>query len=246
MNGSENMAKKSTEPKVKVGDKFGKLTVISKDDIPIITKTNDKDGNVHEEFTGKTKKGWFCRCDCGGTITIPENTLLKKRSSLRSCDKCPPEKDPNYIPNTMTFEENQEWEELYEYVKKNVLGYDDKQKLPEYITIRLLGLSRGKHVANNKSANNANYPYKVILNTFKFCYSDIQRALRNNNFKDEQHKFLYIAKVVENNINTVYVRMKNAEKAKEEAKNMAIEAPTHTGAEYKPKEKKKDKFTDLW
>ena len=37
-----------------------------------------------------------------------------------------------------------------------------------------------------------------------------------------------------------------AQKAKEEAKNTTIEAPTHTGAEFKPREKKKDKFTDLW
>ena len=42
------------------------------------------------------------------------------------------------------------------------------------------------------------------------------------------------------------MKMKNVEKAKEEAKNITIEAPTHTGAEFKPREKKKDKFTDLW
>ena len=60
------------------------------------------------------------------------------------------------------------------------------------------------------------------------------------------HKFNYVLKIVEKNINTVYVRMKNAERAKEEAKNNTIEAHTHIGAEFKPREKKKDKFTDLW
>ena len=40
--------------------------------------------------------------------------------------------------------------------------------------------------------------------------------------------------------------MKNAETAKEEAKNTMIEVPTHVGAEFKPRDKKKDKFTDLW
>ncbi len=242
----ENMAKKAKESKVKVGDKIGKLTVVEKVNIPIKTKKEDKDGNIHEKSTGKTKLGWFCKCDCGETIVLSEITLLTKRSSLRSCDKCPPEKDPDYVSKKMTYEENQDWEELYEYVKRNVLGYDEGQSLPEYMTVRLLGLSRGKHVANNKSVNNANYSYKTILNTFKFCYSDIQKALRTNNFKDEQHKFLYIAKIVENNINNVYLRMKNAEKAKEEAKNITVEIPNHVGAEFKPKERKKDKFKDLW
>ena len=89
-------------------------------------------------------------------------------------------------------------------------------------------------------------PLKTILNTFKFCYPDIQRALRTNNFKDEMHRFNYILKIVEKNINTVYLKMKNVEKAKEEAKNMAVEITAHTGAEFKPKEKKIDKFSNLW
>ena len=40
--------------------------------------------------------------------------------------------------------------------------------------------------------------------------------------------------------------MKNLEKAREEAKNTMVELPTHTGAEFKPKEKKENKFSNLW
>lgn len=238
------MAKR--EPKVKVGDVIDKLTVIEKVNIPIKTQKQDKDGNMHEELTGKTKVGWLCECECGGTITLPESTLLTKRSSLRSCDKCPPEKNVNYIPKKMTFEDNQDWEELYEYVKKNIYGYEDGQLLPKLMTSRLLGISRGKYIANNKSVNNADYSYKTILNTFKFCSTDIQKALRTNKFVDEQHKTNYVLKIIEKNINDVYIRMKNLEKAKEEAKNTMVEISTHVGAEFKPREKKKDKFADLW
>lgn len=240
------VAKKVKEPKVKVGDKIGKLTAVEQVDMPIKTKRTDKDGCEHEKLTNKTKRGWFCKCDCGETITLPETTLLAKRSSLRSCGKCPPEKDTSYVPKEMTYEDSQNWEKLYEYVKINILGYDEEQSLPQYMTLRLLGLSRGKYIANNKSANNANYSYDVILATFKYCSPDIQRALRTNNFNSEQHKFLYITKIVENNINTVYMKMKQHQKAKEEAKNTTVEAPTHTGAEFRPRENKKDKFTDLW
>ena len=146
----------------------------------------------------------------------------------------------------MTEEDKIAWDELYTYVKKNIMGYDDNQALSSAMVLRLKGLLTNKFMENNNIQSTANYSYETVLNAFKYSYLDINRALRTNNFKDEKHKFNYILKIVEQNINTVYVKMKNVEKAKEEAKNMTIEAPTHTGAEFKPKEKKKDKFTDLW
>ena len=145
----------------------------------------------------------------------------------------------------MSEKEKQDWEALYFYVK-SLLGYDENQALSSTMVLRLKGLLTNKFIENNNIESTANYSYETILNTFKFCSPDIQRALRTNNFKNEQHKFLYITKIVENNINNVYMRMKNIEKAKEEAKNAMVETLTHTGAEFKPKEKKTDKFTDLW
>lgn len=145
----------------------------------------------------------------------------------------------------MTEEQKIAWEALYYYVK-NLLGYDENQALSSTMVLRLKGLSTNKFIENNNIKDGANYSYEVILNTFKFCRFDIEKALRTCNFKNEQHKFLYITKIVENNINNVYLRMKNFEKAKEEAKNTIVETPTHIGAKFKPKEKKVDKFSDLW
>ena len=145
----------------------------------------------------------------------------------------------------MSEKEKQDWESLYFYVK-NLLGYDENQSLSSTMVLRLKGLLTNKFMANNNIQDGANYSYEVILNTFKYCSVDIQRALKTNNFKDEMHRFNYLLKIVEKNINTVYVKMKNAEKAKEEAKNTTVEAPVHTGAEFKPKEKVTDKFSDLW
>ena len=146
----------------------------------------------------------------------------------------------------MTEKEKQDWESLYMYVKSNIMGYDENQALSSTMVLRLKGLLTNKFIENNNIQSTANYSYDTILNTFKYSSLDIQRALRTNNFKDEMHKFNYVLKIVEKNINTVYMRMKNAEKAKEEAKNTTVEAPTHTGAEFKPRENKKDKFTNLW
>ena len=145
----------------------------------------------------------------------------------------------------MTEKEKKDWEALYMYVK-NLLGYDENQALSSTMVLRLKGLLTNKFIENKNIEDGANYSYETILNTFKFCSPDIYRALRTNNFKNEQHKFLYITKIVENNINDVYMRMRNVEKAKEEAKNTTVEIPTHIGAEFKPKEKKKDKFSNLW
>ena len=146
----------------------------------------------------------------------------------------------------MTEAEKIAWDELYTYVRKNIMGYDDNQALSSAMVLRLKGLLTNKFMENNNIESTANYSYETILNTFKYSSIDIHRALKANNFKDEQHKFNYILKIVEKNINTVYVKMKNAEKAREEAKNITVETPSHTGAEFKPREKKQDRFSDLW
>ena len=146
----------------------------------------------------------------------------------------------------MTEKEKQDWDSLYIYVKSNIMGYDENQALSSTMVLRLKGLLTNKFIENKNIEASANYSYETILNAFKYSSLDIQKALRTNNWTNEMHKFNYVLKIVEKNINTVYMRMKNSEKAKEEAKNTTIEVPTHTGAEFKPRDKKKDKFTDLW
>ena len=145
----------------------------------------------------------------------------------------------------MTEKDKQDWEALYFHVKR-LLGYDENQALSSTMVLRLKGLLTNKFIENKNIESTANYSYETILNTFKYSSFDIQKALKSNNFKDESHKFNYILKIVEKNINTVYMKMKNLEKAKEEAKNVVVEMPTHTGAEFKPKEKKENKFSNLW
>lgn len=145
----------------------------------------------------------------------------------------------------MSEKEKIDWENLYNYVKK-MMGYDKDQALSKNMVLRLKGLTTNKFMENKKIEDTANYSYEVILNTFKYCSPDIQRVFNSMTFVDEMHKFNVALKIVERNINTVYMKMKKVEKAKEEAKSVMVEMPVHIGAEYKPKEKKKDKFSDLW
>lgn len=186
---------------------------------------------------------WYCDCDCGTKDFIALSTKLRnKKIQSCGCDKIKKASEHK----KMTEREIQDWNNLYEYVRKNIMGYDENQALSSTMCLRLKGLLVNKFMFNNKQKDGANYSYEVILNTFKYCYNNIQKALRANRFKDERHKFNYVLKIVESNINDVYLKMKNVEKAKEEAKNMVVEAPTHIGAEFKPKENKKDRFSNLW
>ena len=148
----------------------------------------------------------------------------------------------------MTEEEKRDWEELYFYVKNNIMGYDENQSLSSNMVLRLKGLLTNKFMENKNIESTANYSYKTILNTFKFCSPNIYKVLRTNKFTDEQHKFNYILKIVEKNINTVYMKMKNVEKVKEEAKSMTLDTANHTGAEYQRKttEVTNKLLDDLW
>lgn len=147
----------------------------------------------------------------------------------------------------MTEKEKRDWESLYFYVK-DLLGYDENQALSSTMVLRLKGLLTNKFMENGNIASTANYSYDTILNTFKFCSPTINKALKTNSWTSETHKFNYILKIVESNINNVYMRMKNVEKAKEEAKNTTIDTTGHTGAEYqrKTKEVNSKLLNDLW
>ena len=147
----------------------------------------------------------------------------------------------------MSEDDKKYWKELYEYVRNNVMGYDENQSLSKNMVLRLKGLLTNKYMANNNIDDTANYSYQIVLNTFKFCYPDIQRGLANNSFKDENHKFSYILKIVESNLNNVYMRMKQNEKVKEKTKAMEMNAVTYSGAEYQAKTRETSKrLNDLW
>ena len=150
--------------------------------------------------------------------------------------------------NKMSQEDIDNWNKLYEYVKYDVLGYDQNQGLSRQQILRLKGLLNNKYMANNNIESTANYSYEIVLLTFKFCMPDIRRALHTVNFSDESHKFNYILRIVEDNINTVYLKMKKLEKAKEEAAKQDVSEVVSSENTFKSKTIKKNtsKFDDLW
>ena len=148
-------------------------------------------------------------------------------------------------------QENTEWLELCNYVFKEILQYETGIKFPRYLALRLRGLHDGQFVANKKQKPQANYDYKIILVTFKFCkYSILQYlGLTREKIKDERHLINTIMLFIENEINNVVSKLNSAKKSEEKTINIKLDNHVNEGAEYKPKSKNKkiDKeLEELW
>lgn len=148
----------------------------------------------------------------------------------------------------MTEQEIKDWDELYQYVKIDVLGYIDK-KVPNSLALRLKGLNEGKYMVNNKSACKAKYSFKQILTTFKLYKFEITNGFKNNEkiFKDEGHKINYMMVIIEKKINDVVDKMNRIDKAKIQGAKVEVNT-NEEKAEYKPRTKEitNDRLNDLW
>ena len=149
----------------------------------------------------------------------------------------------------MNKEDKEKFDELYQYIKRDIFEYDNTQKLPKYMVLRLIGLKEGKFMANNKVKSIANYEYSHILYTFKINKMKIKQIVKSQDFKNEQHKFNTIMIIVEKEINDVVNRLKQVSKSEEKIEQMELGNITHEGAEYKNKSKDKklnNELKELW
>lgn len=159
----------------------------------------------------------------------------------------------------MSKEDQAKFDEIYDYLRYDILGYERSedviQSLPKHAVMRLKGLTCGKYMENSYIADKAKYKLDVVLNTFKFCKPEIMRALRSVSFTDEKHKINCVCRIVEDNLNTVYLRMKRNENVKKKTESMDMEIACNTDLSYANTNKKekqnvggsyKNKYNDLW
>jgi hypothetical protein len=140
-----------------------------------------------------------------------------------------------------------DWCYVYEYFKKEIMGYSPNMKLPTYITMRLKGLHEGKFYANTTQKPMANYDYKIILYTLQICRPKILDWFKSAKFNDEHHKFNSAMSFIENEINDVVMRIERARKSNEKAVLVDTSLIEHESAEYKSSTKKENKYlADLW
>lgn len=126
-------------------------------------------------------------------------------------------------------DEEMMFRKLCDYVKKEIMGYDENQQLNKFMIMRLRGLKDGKYIANKTTAPMAHYPYNVILATFMYIKKHgLDDIVRTKKFNSEQHKFNYIMVIVSNNINTVYNKMKKIKEEQNRADNIeVVELPNY-------------------
>lgn len=155
----------------------------------------------------------------------------------------------------MTEEEKLQWKELCEWLELNIFNYDIKtQRLQKKACLILKGLQVGQNVRNNNCEKYGDYPFNVILMTFKANKTKIQNAIRNKDFEDESKKMAYVCAIVRDKINDMYSRYLNAQKTQEKVENVDTSIAEYKGMEYKAKTKeevkeekiKEDKFKELW
>lgn len=221
-----------------IGMIFGRLTVIERAE-DYVTKS------------GKHQAMWKCQCDCGNIKVVRSATLKNGTSTSCGClhkkvVKKQSEKT-HRTPIKMTLKEKEEFDELYQYVRRRVMGYDENQSLSRTMTLRLKGLKVNKYIENRNIKDTANYSYSVILATFKYCILDIEKSFRTKNFDNEMAKFNYAMAIVESNLNTVYNRLRTSAKAKETTQAVDVASVGYEGAAYQKKtEKTSSRLNNLW
>ena len=146
---------------------------------------------------------------------------------------------------------NSDFFKLCLYVEKEILNYENNQKIQKKAVLRLRGLSSGQNIANNKNQEYGEYPYDVILMTFQIYKNQIKNGLKNKNFDSEDSKLAYACAIVRDKLNDVYTRYINIKKAQDKIETADTSNIEYQGAEYKPnvdkhKNKKEDKYKDLW
>ena len=140
---------------------------------------------------------------------------------------------------TVKDRKDKDWIELCEYVKREILEYDDNMMFPKHLAFKLQGIKRGQHIANNNMQKKAHYDDYTLLCTFKICKKKIIDYLHKNEnkIKDENHKINLIIKMIEPEINDVYLRIKAAQKTVERVEEKSFDNQVNEHAEYARKTK---------
>lgn len=160
------------------------------------------------------------------------------------------QKGVNVMARDIKERKDADWIELCEYIKKEILNYDEDMKFPRDLALRIRGLQYGQYVANNNIDKAAKYDVYTLLCTFKLCRSRIVNYLETNEskIKDEKHKINIIMKIVEQEVNDVHIRLKQAKQSQQKIERASFDTQQNTSAQYtkKTKDKNNKKLNDLF
>lgn len=137
-------------------------------------------------------------------LRLEEQTQAGKTKKVNIHKKC--EKEYREL---MNYKENEiKWfKELYEYIKE-LLNYNETQKLPNSLVTRVQDLRNGTIMQRGVGRivkSKDGYTYQTILNTFLTLSEKIRWAFDNKDFTNESSKINYMMAIIDSNINDLVV-----------------------------------------
>lgn len=132
---------------------------------------------------------------------------------------------PNCLPKFLKEKELKDievkkWNNLYDYVRFEIMGYTREKQLTPSMRTKLQSLRNGSFVRRGITISKEGYDYEIILTTFKAKKVEIDRAVFGKAFEDDNHKFSYIMVIIANSINDVAKRVENAKRLKEKEEEL--------------------------
>lgn len=194
-------------------------------------------GNPIEKFSELTEK------------KIPMSTKAGVRNYRRQFHMdCLPKYVEGLEDKELLSEENKEWDEVYQYFRKEFLGLPKTTPLQEHEIKRLLGLRVGLYYprANNTRILPRGYSFKTILFTMKVVKPKIQNYLTTTTFVNHKHRIDGILRFITGEINDVQKRLDLQNKSNEKLEKVDTTPQFDYLAKFKEqKEKEKQSSTGV-
>ncbi|MEX3625115.1 hypothetical protein [Viridibacillus arvi] len=139
--------------------------------------------------------------------------------------------------------ENSDWDEVYQYFRKEILDMSVTVPLPEHATKRLLGLRLGQYYpsGNNTRLLPRGYDFKTILVALKVTRPKLVGYLSTTEFANTKHRIDGIFKFIVAEIPDVAKRIETQKKANAKLDEEVIKTPTFDYQEALKKKKAEEK-----
>lgn len=145
----------------------------------------------------------------------------------------------------ITQQEKEDFNQVYEYLKNDILSYSSDMKLSRKMIQRIYGTAFGEMYHNTNKEVPFIYSFKIILATFIFCKDKIRYCLETMRFKDEDHMVNTIFKIIDNNINTIKMLADKKIEQDKKLEGVDLSYMEREVQPYKSQDKLKDKFKEF-
>lgn len=179
-------------------------------------------------------------------LVIKKVPLATKTGGIRNYKRqlhldCVPKYNEKLENVELKQQENSDWDEVYQYFRKEILNMNTTVPLPEHATKRLLGLRLGQYIPNGTNTRllPRGYDYKVILVALKVTKPKLVSYLSTTEFASTKHRIDGIMKFVVSEIPDVAKRMETQKKANEKLDEETVTIPSFDYTKALKNEKKK-------